>query len=158
MKILIAILITATLSNPVFAKCTLQDFKGDWQVLMTFSQLEAPDGIEVAQRGGEITCGLRFDKRGQYIYSADNSCYQTGLNYPFGQIQSARVIPSPNAGASGCYFDMELDFKDDGIQIVKLPRVRLTQSKSGFAAGLDVMEPEDEIWHAGSSWGYKPAR
>ena len=158
MKNIIALFLVTILSNVAFAKCTLQDFKGDWQVLMTFSQLEAPDGIEVAQRGGEITCGLRFDKRGQYIYSADNSCYQTGLNYPFGQIQSARVMPSPNTGASGCYFDMELDFKDDGIQIVKLPRVRLTQSKSGFAAGLDVMEPEDEVWHAGSSWGYKPAR
>lgn len=158
MKILIAFFLAASLSGAAFAKCTVQDFRGDWQVLMTFSQLDAPGGVEVAQRGGEITCGLRFDKRGQYIQTTENSCYQTGLNYSFGQIQSARVTPSPQAGAGGCYFDMELDFEDDGIQIVKLPRVRLTQSKSGFAAGLDVMEPEDEVWHAGSSWGYKPAR
>lgn len=160
-KLLISLLLGAV-SAGATAKCSVKDFRSDWQVIMTFAQLDAPDGERVAQRGGSITCDLRFDKRGNYVAAPDNQCRQEGLNYSFGQLRDAKVeLPVTADKAGSCRFQITLDFDRDSekdTQTVILPRVTLDRAKVAFAAELNVVEPGNEVWEAGSSWGFKPLR
>lgn len=156
----ISVMLLAMLSTTAIAKCGIMDFKSNWQILMTFSQLNSPDGEHVAQRGGSITCDVRFDKRGNYVAEAENSCRQDGLNYSFGQLRDARVeLPVTADKAGSCRFQITLDFDLDSAsdtRTVILPRVTLDRSKGSFAAELDVIQTKYQVWRAGSSWGFKP--
>ena len=158
-KLLISLLLAAV-SAGAPAKCSVKDFKSDWKVIMTFAQLDAPDGESVAQRGGSITCGLRFDTRGNYVAAPQNRCTQNGLNYSFGQLRDARVeLPKTTEQGGSCEFQITLDFDRDSekdTQTVILPRVSLDRAKVAFAGELDVAEPDNQVWNAGSSWGFKP--
>lgn len=158
-KLLISLLLAAV-SAGATAKCSVNDFQSDWQVIMTFAQLNAPDGERVAQRGGSITCDLRFDKRGNYVTSPQNRCRQDGLNYSLGQLRDAKVeLPNTTEQVGSCRFQITLDFdrnSEKDTQRVILPRVTLDRAKVAFSAELDVAEADDQFWHAGSSFGFKP--
>jgi hypothetical protein len=162
MKQFITTVFLCAISVTVSAKCTLRDFNGDWRVMMTIVPLEDPAGEAIAQRGGDLACTVRFDRRGQFVPVADNRCQQSGLNYSFGQIRAGSVQqPVTLPAAKSCQFQITLDFDRDGseeTQTVTLANVYLDKAKIGFAAEVDVAEPEDDVWHAGTAWGFKPAR
>ena len=144
------------------AKCTIKDIRGDWRIIMTFAQLEDNEAEEVAQRGGEISCTVRFDKSGQYVPNSDNHCKQSGLNYLFGKVVGGSVVNSGNAPVGkSCIFEMRLEFdrpSSDDNQIVILSELFLDKSKTGFGSGLEVVQPFNDYWDAGSAWGFKPAQ
>lgn len=158
-KLLISLLLAAV-SAGASAKCSVKDFQSDWQVIMNFTPLKALSSSGFAQQGGSITCDLRFDKRGHYVATPQNRCTQDGLNYSFGQLRDAKVeLPNTTEQSGVCRFQITLDFDRDSekdTQTVILPRVTLDRAKVAFAAELDVAEPDNEFWHAGSTWGFKP--
>lgn len=153
-------LLLGTVPTISMAKCSVKDFQSEWQIIMTFAQLDAPDGESVAQRSGSITCDVRFDKLGHYVAAPENQCRQDGLNYSFGQLRDASVeLPVTTDNKGSCRFQINLDFdreSENDTQRVILPRVTLDRAKVAFAAELDVAEPDDQVWNAGSSWGFKP--
>lgn len=162
MRILMTMLMMWVVALPANAKCTLKDFSGDWRVVMTLIPLMDPTGEAVAQQGGEIACSVNFDKKGQMVPRADNRCQQSGLNYSFGQIRAGSVQqPVTVPATQSCRFQIVLDFdrdSSDQTQTVTLANIYLDQVKVGFASDVDVAEPDDEVWHAGTAWGFKPAR